>query len=235
MKLKIAFSHHSPFKIGADLRDGSKIIGSLFSCLPHPADKSMYELIFDLYTAEAPVGSPMLPDGTCPNLWRLIHEEGGLQIVSEETVHHPHHYGGGDNPYEAIKVIEAWNLGFSLGNAVKYISRAFKKDKSKAGEDLRKARWYLNREIEKLEGKKEAGAVPQPPSVDEAAESERLTGRLEAIDDAYAIYEDVVRSFQRDVSIGKQSPTADYLREFGSRVHVRREEIRRRVARGSLG
>ena len=43
------------------------------------------------------------------------------------AVDHPSHYGGADNPYEAIKVIEAWQLGFCLGNTVKYISRAGKK------------------------------------------------------------------------------------------------------------
>ena len=62
-----------------------------------------------------------------------------------EAVDHPAHYGGGDNPYEAIKVIEAWGLGFCLGNTVKYISRAEKK--GAALEDLKKARWYLDREI----------------------------------------------------------------------------------------
>lgn len=62
-----------------------------------------------------------------------------------ETVDHPAHYGGEQNPYEAIKVIEAWELGFCLGNAVKYIVRAGKK--GDALEDLRKARWYLDREI----------------------------------------------------------------------------------------
>jgi hypothetical protein len=65
-----------------------------------------------------------------------------------EAVNHPAHYGGADNPYEAIKVIEAWDLGFCLGNAVKYISRAGKKDASKMVEDLKKAAWYLNREIQ---------------------------------------------------------------------------------------
>lgn len=69
-----------------------------------------------------------------------------------DNVNHPSHYGGEDNPYEAIKVIEAWNLGFCLGNAVKYISRAGKKDKSKTTEDLEKAVWYLQREINKLKG-----------------------------------------------------------------------------------
>lgn len=73
-----------------------------------------------------------------------------------EMVHHPAHYGGADNPYEAIKVIEAWGLGFCLGNAVKYISRAGKKDSAKTIEDLKKSAWYLNREIETLEKKHEA-------------------------------------------------------------------------------
>lgn len=72
----------------------------------------------------------------------------------EEAVNHPAHYGGVDDPYEAIKVIEAWNLGFCLGNTIKYISRAGRKDKSKIVEDLRKAAWYLNREIERIDGRK---------------------------------------------------------------------------------
>jgi hypothetical protein len=69
-----------------------------------------------------------------------------------DNVNHPSHYGGEDNLYEAIKVIEAWNLGFCLGNAVKYISRAGKKDKSKEVEDLEKAVWYLQREINRIKG-----------------------------------------------------------------------------------
>lgn len=65
----------------------------------------------------------------------------------EEKVNHPQHYGG-DTTYEAIKVIEAWGLGFCLGNAVKYICRAGKKGSRL--EDLEKARWYLDREIGQL-------------------------------------------------------------------------------------
>ena len=65
-----------------------------------------------------------------------------------ETVNHPSHYGG-DTVYETIKVIEAWGLGFHLGNAVKYISRADKKGANI--EDIKKAVWYLNREIERRE------------------------------------------------------------------------------------
>ena len=68
-------------------------------------------------------------------------------------VQHPYHYGGKDNQYEAIKVIEAWKLNFYLGNAVKYISRAGKKDATKTVEDLEKAVWYLEREIQNIKNK----------------------------------------------------------------------------------
>lgn len=63
----------------------------------------------------------------------------------KEEVDHPSHYGGADNPYEAIKVIEAWKLNFCLGNTVKYISRA--EHKGSTLTDLKKALWYLNYEI----------------------------------------------------------------------------------------
>lgn len=72
--------------------------------------------------------------------------------IKTELVDHPQHYGGEDDPYEAIKVIEAWKLGFCLGNVVKYVSRAGHKDSTKLVEDLKKAAWYLNREIERMEG-----------------------------------------------------------------------------------
>jgi hypothetical protein len=71
--------------------------------------------------------------------------------IKVEQVNHPNHYGGEDNTYEAIKVIDAWDLGFSLGNTVKYISRAGKKDKEL--QDLKKALWYLQHHIETLEKK----------------------------------------------------------------------------------
>ena len=71
----------------------------------------------------------------------------------KESVNHPSHYGGEDNVYEAIKVIDAWSLGFALGNTVKYISRAGKKDPSKEVEDLKKALFYLQHHIKQLENK----------------------------------------------------------------------------------
>ena len=68
---------------------------------------------------------------------------------TKETIDHPAHYGGRDDPYEAIKVIEAWGFGFNTGNALKYIARHWRK--GTPVEDLKKARWYLDREIAKIE------------------------------------------------------------------------------------
>lgn len=62
----------------------------------------------------------------------------------------PDYYKSGG--LEAFDVIDAFDLGFNLGNAFKYIARAGKKDSK--SEDLRKAVTYLNREIEKEDEKK---------------------------------------------------------------------------------
>ena len=67
-----------------------------------------------------------------------------------DAVNHPAHYGGADDPYEAIKVIEAWELGFHLGNTVKYIARAGKKPGEGELKDLKKAAWYLLRKIDQI-------------------------------------------------------------------------------------
>ena len=63
----------------------------------------------------------------------------GLDVVNE-----PAHYKSAGG-IEAIDVIESFGLGFHLGNAAKYILRAGKK--GDAIEDLKKAEWYLKREI----------------------------------------------------------------------------------------
>lgn len=69
----------------------------------------------------------------------------------DQNVSHPSHYGGKDDPYETIKVIDAWGLdkSFCLGNVIKYISRAGKKDGNSLLQDLMKAQFYLNYEVEK--------------------------------------------------------------------------------------
>lgn len=72
------------------------------------------------------------------------------EVLGPEAVDHPAHYGDADDPYETIKVIRAWGLGFNLGNTVKYISRAGKKDPTKLLEDLEKALWYLADEVRQI-------------------------------------------------------------------------------------
>jgi len=65
---------------------------------------------------------------------------------SEETVNHPRYYNKG---IEVIDFIESWNMDFNTGNAIKYLSRH--KYKEKPLEDLKKARWYVDRLIKNLE------------------------------------------------------------------------------------
>ena len=67
----------------------------------------------------------------------------------KENVDHPSHYGG-DNVYEHIKVADAWGLNYRLGNCTKYICRAGKKTANPL-EDLKKALWYLQSEIDRVE------------------------------------------------------------------------------------
>lgn len=70
-----------------------------------------------------------------------------------DPIDHPPHYAAADG-LECIDVIESLGLGFHLGNCLKYLWRAGRK--GDAVEDLRKARWYLDREIQRREG----GAKP---------------------------------------------------------------------------
>lgn len=64
----------------------------------------------------------------------------------------PSYYGGADNAYEAIKVIDAWGLGFALGNAIKYICRAGKKKDNSRLQDLEKSKYYIEHEIKVEKG-----------------------------------------------------------------------------------
>lgn len=68
--------------------------------------------------------------------------------MPKDNINHPQHYKSA-NGLEAITVIESFNLNFRLGNLVKYILRADKKGNRL--EDLKKARWYLDREIDDME------------------------------------------------------------------------------------
>lgn len=73
-------------------------------------------------------------------------DENKSPVIKSDSVNHPKYYQG---KIEVIDFIEDKGLGFNLGNCVKYISRAGKKNPEKRIEDLKKARWYLDREINK--------------------------------------------------------------------------------------
>lgn len=68
---------------------------------------------------------------------------------SEDSVNHPKHYKSSPSGIEVIEITE--HMNFCRGNAIKYIMRAGIKNKNKEVEDLKKAIWYLNREIQRLE------------------------------------------------------------------------------------
>lgn len=85
---------------------------------------------------------------------KLIGESEELDVAHDinkliDSVNNPSHYT--DGKIEVIDYIEDKKLGFCLGNAIKYISRAGKKDKDKEAEDINKAIWYLNRYLKQLE------------------------------------------------------------------------------------
>lgn len=77
----------------------------------------------------------------------------GKAEALDDPVEHPKHYT--DGGIEVIDYIEAKGLGYHLGNAVKYISRAGRKDPAKTIEDLEKAVWYIQRKIKLLKEGKE--------------------------------------------------------------------------------
>lgn len=71
--------------------------------------------------------------------------------MEKEQVNHPSHYNQGIEP---IEVIESWDLNFNLGNVIKYTLRAPYKENMI--QDLEKAKWYLERELQRLKNKMEA-------------------------------------------------------------------------------
>ena len=73
--------------------------------------------------------------------------------MANDAVNHPSHYT--DGKIEVITYIDDKNFNYCRGNAIKYISRAGKKNPEKEIEDLEKAEWYIHHEIERLQKLKE--------------------------------------------------------------------------------
>lgn len=89
-------------------------------------------------------------------------------MPGSDPINHPAHYTYSD--IEPITAIEAWGLGFHLGNVVKYVARAGRKQGAAETQDLKKARWYLDRAIEVREkAGNSAGATTAPAPDDHKA------------------------------------------------------------------
>lgn len=100
----------------------------------------------------------------------MPHEEEKAPSPTSDAVNHPSHYSSGK--IEVIEAIEDWKLGFNLGNAVKYVARAGKKDPAKTKEDLEKAIWYIRRQIELMKD-----APRRPNDMDKDAFIKAMGGR----------------------------------------------------------
>ena len=155
-------------------------------------------------------------------------------MVNHDPIHNPSHYAAG-RKYETIEVIDDWELGYRLGNSVKYISRAGRKDPAKTVEDLKKARWYLDREIAALEGERSPYSVTYEDVLEDqaacAAKGEELVleyGVQDVDDQLLALWEeggeedwldfwDIDDDYMWDPSLGPVEMSADEVQEILSK------------------
>jgi hypothetical protein len=100
---------------------------------------------------DRPMNEPFVEEKTkqidCDSGMDAEFRKGLEDLARWEAVDHPSHYNQGK--IEAIDYIQAWNMDFVEGSVVKYITRY--KFKGKPIEDLEKAKWYLERLIQRLE------------------------------------------------------------------------------------
>ena len=68
--------------------------------------------------------------------------------MSDDNVNHPKHYTSHPSGIECIQIVES--MSFNVGNAIKYLWRNGLKSTAETGMDLKKARWYINRELQRL-------------------------------------------------------------------------------------
>lgn len=112
--------------------------------------------------------------------------------MSDDAVNHPAHYNSHPSGVECVTVAEAFN--FNVGNALKYLWRAGLKSKDPV-EDLRKAAWYVAREIVRVGGADEVAALRA-----KLAEEEARRARYQAVDAAARRFVEAERA-----SLGKSS------------------------------
>jgi hypothetical protein len=112
--------------------------------------KSYVYLVMSKSKAEAKVevAKKELPKGELADLvFAITRGRQRMRSTASDNVNQPEHYKVGG--IETIDFIEAKQLGYHLGNVVKYITRA--DHKGNHLEDLKKAQWYLNRAVANLE------------------------------------------------------------------------------------
>lgn len=113
--------------------------GTVISCLNIPCSECIFNSGNDCYNYR------------CRWLLSEAEEEGEMESAKENN---HNYYGGQDNIYEAIKIINAWNLNFNLGNVIKYCLRAGRKEGNTAEQDLKKAKSYIEYELERKENER---------------------------------------------------------------------------------
>lgn len=142
--LMSAFGLHM---ITENIRESNLIPGVIYHISKNEIEKCISKLL--------PVFSDLQKTIMILTIWYYESENQCSQPLKEErsvvydSVSNPAHYTSG-RKFELRKVIEDWDLNFYLGNALKYISRAGRK--SSAIEDLKKAKQYIDFEIERIEG-----------------------------------------------------------------------------------
>lgn len=133
-----------------------------------------------------------------------------------DVVNHPSHYT--DGKIEVIDFIEQKNLNFHRGNAVKYIARAGKKDPKKEVEDLRKAVWYLNREITRLTGENPNAALISAviEEVERAVDKARLDNEFDNTEGKWFLEE------------------GDFLADLNDKIDVVRRKYKVKPSEGDI-
>lgn len=126
--------------------------------------------------------------------------------MEQEQVNHPLHYGGKDNIYEVIKVIEAWQLDFHLGLVIKYIPRAGKKSQNTEIQDLQKALWYLQRKIELL------GGFPQSKYIEKENVKEYFEKELQLVNKNIAITNRASDAYH--ALLGRKAAIEEAIKQF---------------------
>ena len=120
---------------------------------PTSGNFPLLDMIPTFTISQESIGNKNVPDPNYHREWlgsvNPIMDNDTKKEKEKEVVNHPEHYNPG--PYEVIKIIEHYELGFHLGNVIKYILRAGVKNENTYNEDLKKALWYLQRKIDSKE------------------------------------------------------------------------------------